>query len=260
MLPPVQAALLDWAINLMADVVELENYNKMNARNIAMVFAPNMTQVIGNIHYYYLQSIPCTHKYTNPRVFLLQMADPLTALMHAVQVMNFLRTLIVKTLKGREEAAAAPKALQSCSDSPNYRDETQIPENLQKPCIRTSQESVDHPMIDKAISDRFLSEAEQALHDNSKNHFEGQEKKCDMDHNKCYSGVSPFANDSNNRVNSSGKEFANRNAEGLFERFSFRKGVERLCRHPVFQLNRSLRKAPDVVAFDATREARQAWV
>jgi hypothetical protein len=55
MLPPVEAALLDWAINLMADVVELENYNKMNARNIAMVFAPNMTQVIGNIYYSYLQ-------------------------------------------------------------------------------------------------------------------------------------------------------------------------------------------------------------
>ena len=45
MLPPTEAALLDWAINLMADVVEHEHYNKMNARNIAMVFAPNMTQV-----------------------------------------------------------------------------------------------------------------------------------------------------------------------------------------------------------------------
>lgn len=32
------------------------------------------------------------------------MADPLTALMHAVQVMNFLKTLILRTLKGREEA------------------------------------------------------------------------------------------------------------------------------------------------------------
>lgn len=30
----------------MADVVEEEEANKMNARNIAMVFAPNMTQVI----------------------------------------------------------------------------------------------------------------------------------------------------------------------------------------------------------------------
>ncbi|XAR69761.1 hypothetical protein NMG60_11001471 [Bertholletia excelsa] len=75
-LPPTEAALLDWAINLMADVAQLEHLNKMNARNIAMVFAPNMTH----------------------------MADPLTALMHAVQVMNFLKTLIVRTLKEREDS------------------------------------------------------------------------------------------------------------------------------------------------------------
>ncbi|WVZ54364.1 hypothetical protein U9M48_005172 [Paspalum notatum var. saurae] len=75
-LPSSEAALLDWAVNLMADVVQEEQTNKMNARNIAMVFAPNMTQ----------------------------MADPLTALMYAVQVMNFLKMLIQKTLKGREES------------------------------------------------------------------------------------------------------------------------------------------------------------
>ncbi|CAM0903246.1 unnamed protein product [Alopecurus aequalis] len=232
MLPPVEAALLDWAINLMADVVELESYNKMNARNIAMVFAPNMTQ----------------------------MADPLTALMHAVQVMNFLRTLIIKTLNEREETAAAPETLQSCSDSPNDQDAPQMREHLEKPFSCSRRETIDHPMIDKAISEQLLSEAEQDLHQNSKNDFEGPEKKRDMEHNKCYSGVPPLHNDSSNRISSSGKEFGNRNAEGLFERFSFRKGVERLCRHPVFQLNRSLRKAPDVVAFDAPREARQAWV
>lgn len=44
-LRPTESALLNWAIDLMADVVEQEEYNKMNARNIAMVFAPNMTQV-----------------------------------------------------------------------------------------------------------------------------------------------------------------------------------------------------------------------
>lgn len=70
-LPPTQAALLDWVVNLMADVVQEEKVNKMNAHNVAMVFAPNMTQ----------------------------MSDPLTALMHAVQVMNFLKTLILKTLQ-----------------------------------------------------------------------------------------------------------------------------------------------------------------
>lgn len=45
LLPPTEAALLDWSINLMADVVQQEDANKMNARNIATVFAPNMTQV-----------------------------------------------------------------------------------------------------------------------------------------------------------------------------------------------------------------------
>ncbi|KAL5158881.1 Rho GTPase-activating protein 4 [Glycine soja] len=44
LLPPTEVALLDWAINLMADVTQMENLNNMNARYIAMVFAPNMTQ------------------------------------------------------------------------------------------------------------------------------------------------------------------------------------------------------------------------
>uniref|UniRef100_J3N641 Rho-GAP domain-containing protein n=1 Tax=Oryza brachyantha TaxID=4533 RepID=J3N641_ORYBR len=82
-LPPAEAALLEWAVNLMADVVQEEQINKMNARNIAMVFAPNMTQ----------------------------MSDPLTALMYAVQVMNFLKMLIQKTLKGRQESNLEDKSL-----------------------------------------------------------------------------------------------------------------------------------------------------
>ncbi|KAI5058335.1 hypothetical protein GOP47_0026505 [Adiantum capillus-veneris] len=81
MLPPTQGALLDWVVNLMADVVQEEDANKMNARNVAMVFAPNMTQ----------------------------MSDPLTALMHAVQVMNFLKTLILKTLQDRQVSSTGCK-------------------------------------------------------------------------------------------------------------------------------------------------------
>lgn len=38
---------------------------------------------------------------------LKQMSDPLTALMHAVQVMNLLKTLILKTLREREETATS---------------------------------------------------------------------------------------------------------------------------------------------------------
>ncbi|XP_047315673.1 rho GTPase-activating protein 5-like [Impatiens glandulifera] len=85
LLPPTEAALLDWGINLMTDVVKHEHLNKMNARNIAMVFAPNMTQ----------------------------MADPLTALLHAVQVMNLLKTLII--VKLRENSLPEMNRVFSCS-------------------------------------------------------------------------------------------------------------------------------------------------
>ncbi|MCL7050578.1 hypothetical protein MKW94_000624 [Papaver nudicaule] len=77
-LEPTQSALLNWAIDLMVDVVKEEEFNKMNARNIAMIFAPNMTQML----------------------------DPLTALMHAVQVMNLLKILIMKALRESDATAA----------------------------------------------------------------------------------------------------------------------------------------------------------
>ncbi|CAN1252107.1 Rho GTPase-activating protein 1 [Linum perenne] len=75
-LPPTESALLDWALNLMADVVEQEHANKMNTQSIATVFAPNMTQ----------------------------MDDPSSALMYAVQVMNFLKTLVTRTLRERQDS------------------------------------------------------------------------------------------------------------------------------------------------------------
>ncbi|KAJ0052149.1 hypothetical protein Pint_01081 [Pistacia integerrima] len=94
-LKPTEAALLNWAVDLMADVVEEEDSNKMNARNIAMVFAPNMTQ----------------------------MSDPLTALMHAVQVMNLLKTLITKTLREREDTATGGYSPMSSHSSGQQTDE-----------------------------------------------------------------------------------------------------------------------------------------
>ncbi|KAK4418204.1 Rho GTPase-activating protein 2 [Sesamum alatum] len=94
-LKPTESALLNWAVDLMADVVEQEESNKMNARNIAMVFAPNMTK----------------------------MSDPLTALMHAVQVMNLLKTLIMKTLRDRDEAADGGYSPLSSRSSDRQTDE-----------------------------------------------------------------------------------------------------------------------------------------
>ncbi|GJS84416.1 Rho GTPase-activating protein 5-like protein [Tanacetum coccineum] len=83
LLPPMETALLDWLINLMADVVQHEQFNKMVTHNIAMVFAPNMTQ----------------------------MTDPLTALMYVGQVMKFLKTLILKTLRERGGSVTNPSSV-----------------------------------------------------------------------------------------------------------------------------------------------------
>eukprot|EP00897_Mesotaenium_endlicherianum_P004864 jgi/Mesen1/4405/ME000225S03391 len=79
-LEPVEANLLDWAVDLMADVAAFEETNKMNAYNIAMVFAPNMTQ----------------------------RGDPLTALRHAVEVIKLLMILIARKQRLRSQPPEPP--------------------------------------------------------------------------------------------------------------------------------------------------------
>ncbi|KAF5750524.1 rho GTPase-activating protein 5-like [Tripterygium wilfordii] len=116
-LPPIEAALLDWTINLMADVAQMEHLNKMNARNVAMVFAPNMTQ----------------------------MSDPLTALMYAVQVMNFLKTLIIKTLREREDSIVDSTPL----SSPEPSDEDGHRSSLQPLSNKANEEAVEANEEDK---------------------------------------------------------------------------------------------------------------
>uniref|UniRef100_A0A7N0ZW48 Uncharacterized protein n=1 Tax=Kalanchoe fedtschenkoi TaxID=63787 RepID=A0A7N0ZW48_KALFE len=116
-LKPTESALLNWAVELMADVVEEEELNKMNARNVAMVFAPNMTQ----------------------------MSDPLTALMHAVQVMNLLKTLIMKTIREREEASdgysASPSPSSYSSQASDGGLDSQHETDMDCECTRPSMES-----------------------------------------------------------------------------------------------------------------------
>uniref|UniRef100_A0ACD5XHH6 Uncharacterized protein n=1 Tax=Avena sativa TaxID=4498 RepID=A0ACD5XHH6_AVESA len=82
-LAPAKAALLDWAVQLMADVASEEGRNRMSSRNVAMVFAPNMTQEM----------------------------DPLTALKYTVQVMNFLNLLIEQALRQRRQQHNKQKLL-----------------------------------------------------------------------------------------------------------------------------------------------------
>lgn len=100
----------------MADVAQLEYLNKMNARNVAMVFAPNMTQK----------------------------ADPLTALMHAVQVMNFLKTLIVVTLREREDfmLEQAPLTQLEPSDDSGHHHHSSLQPIFEEPNEANEEEQV----------------------------------------------------------------------------------------------------------------------
>ncbi|XP_047338331.1 rho GTPase-activating protein 3-like [Impatiens glandulifera] len=156
-LPSTEAALLDWAINLMADVVRHEHLNKMNPRNIAMVFAPNMTQ----------------------------MADPLTALLHAVQVMNLLKTLIVVTHREREELIG--------NKSRSLRTYIEDDSGGRSPILHRSELTDDRGrLIDFTPSKNLIND---------------------------YNGV--------------------RESEGILDKLKFKKGVRKLCKHPVFQLSKS---------------------
>ncbi|KAG6435172.1 hypothetical protein SASPL_100042 [Salvia splendens] len=124
-LQPTEGALLNWAVDLMADVVEHEESNKMNARNIAMVFSPNMTQ----------------------------MSDPLTALMHAVHVMNLLKTLITKTLRERDEAGDEGYSPSSSLSSERQSDEEEEEYDSQQEMETSYQESGSSPFnADSSLS------------------------------------------------------------------------------------------------------------
>ncbi|CAN1794126.1 Rho GTPase-activating protein 3 [Linum perenne] len=183
MLPPMEAALLDWAINLMADVVEHEQYNKMNARNVAMVFAPNMTQ----------------------------MADPLTALIHAVQVMNLLKTLITRTIREREESSAPKVTEQQPSSHPDS------PEQPRKP-ITTY-----HPHDSGNLSDSNTTSDEEEEEED----YQGSDSISVSSPTLCEMGT--FEDGCKELYLDDDNETRNR---------SLSKGMKRLCRHPIFQFNK----------------------
>ncbi|GMH00380.1 hypothetical protein Nepgr_002219 [Nepenthes gracilis] len=208
LLPPTEAALLDWAINLMVDVVQNECQNKMNARNIAMVFAPNMTQ----------------------------MADPLTALIHAVQVMNFLKTLIMKTLQEREESAPKARLFSAHSDSADI-----IHPYWSVPNLDTHHERMqDSCIIQPPNTSRLLRTSTlDRLEFSSKQKHPSLDKKYDDDdklRNSISGGSSPIMF-TGSCSGANGGEVV-----GILDRLNFRKGVKNLCRHPVFQLSKPVKK------------------
>ncbi|KAG0457086.1 hypothetical protein HPP92_021927 [Vanilla planifolia] len=221
-LPPTEAALLNWAVNLMADVVEYEHINKMNARNIAMVFAPNMTQ----------------------------MANPLTALIHAVQVMNFLKTLILTTLRERLSAAAEARQLHSyCGshrdgDSPDgfeHAGHSFLDVDKENSTIGASYVTSSGNLFSTLDSD---SDAEES--------FQSFEKRTETDDTEFISERwSPTLSNGPKRGDD------HRDVEGLLDRLNIKKRVKKLSTHPLFQLTRPTKEGEvDVVVFN---EGTEAW-
>ncbi|KAK6918193.1 Rho GTPase-activating protein domain [Dillenia turbinata] len=204
LLPSMEAALLDWAVNLMADVVQHAQQNKMNARNIAMVFAPNMTQ----------------------------MADPLTALIHAVQVMNLLKTLILKTQREREESAAKSGLLSPLVESPDHKG---APYSLNSNNV-TYEQAAAGMFLRSAALDRLESDSLEKCWNLDKSDAE--------DEFQSISGsCSPVKREMGPVEDRCSSEYNNGEVEGILDRLSLRKGVRRLCRHPVFQLSKPVKKS-----------------
>ncbi|KAJ8529327.1 hypothetical protein K7X08_036162 [Anisodus acutangulus] len=214
LLPPTEAALLDWAINLMADVVHNECYNKMNARNIAMVFAPNMTQ----------------------------MADPLTALIHAVQVMNLLKTLVMKTLRERKESHVTFQMQSSCANISSCMIDF----------LSTQSNGVltEEPVLDSYSSEKqTVGELSRSVNlDSTECESEEQFWNCRSTSDageECDSVVktSPDAAKRQTLESRFREGFDTEEVENTMIKFSLRKGMQKLYRHPVFQLSKPEKKS-----------------
>ena len=73
------------------------------------------------------------------------MADPLTALMYAVQVMNFLKTLIIRTLREREDSVveSSPRSkLEPSSDGNRHQSPLQSLQEDSSPEYQEAQETL----------------------------------------------------------------------------------------------------------------------
>lgn len=176
----------------------------------------------------------------------MQMADPLTALIHAVQVMNFLKTLILKTLREREELATKARLLSTCSDSPSEKAEPHYPNsNSGASCEQTLDGC---SRMDPAAGILLRTTTLDRLESDSEEKFWSFQKKSDGEDE--YESVSGGSTPAMYRMGALEKGckagYNNGEGEGILERLNLRKGVRKLCSHPVFQLSKSVKKSADI--------------
>lgn len=162
------------------------------------------------------------------------MADPLTALIHAVQVMNLLKTLILKILQEREESEARQQS--SCLDPPN-------PKTNMKSSNSTSGKSTKQPTntIASAASEDARCTSLDRVDYTSGGKFESFEEKDEEDEEEQYHSASGRSTPIRYGVGTLQSGY--REGYETSDWLSLRKGVRKLCRHPVFQLSKSTKKS-----------------
>lgn len=150
------------------------------------------------------------------------MADPLTALIHAVQVMNFLKTLIMRTLRERE--SNTPVSLLSlCKDSLSSNGNT-------------------HSSNPDKVGSLDGQETER-----EENFWIFQSKSDAAEEYESLSGEnSPLTYKERSMEGGFKDGYGNGEVEGVLDRLNFRKRVRKLCSHPMFQLAKSVKKSGGV--------------
>lgn len=179
------------------------------------------------------------------------MADPLTALIHAVQVMNLLKTLIMKALRERGDFNAIVGLLSSCGVSPSTKAEARILSSNPSATDCDHKETGNTNMLQSSTIGRLESEREEKLWS-----FNSKDAK-ESDYESSISAAKTPVKDS--KDNSCQEGYDNRESEGILSRLSFTKGVRRLYRHPLFQLNKVVKKSGTLSIVNTRGDGENVW-
>lgn len=182
----------------------------------------------------------------------MQTADPLTALIHAVQVMNFLKTLILKTLRERDESVAKARQLSSLSDSPSCKGDSH-PLKFDTEESSEQTEDQDTCATKTPVKSKF-----------SRASTLGRIEWCIEE--KLWSSEEKGNGGGRELESVSGGSSPSRSECGPLENrydgehwLRLRKGVRRLCRHPVFQLSKPTKKRASLGIVSAREGGGEAW-
>jgi len=178
------------------------------------------------------------------------MADPLTALIHAVQVMNFLKTLILKTLREREESIAKVRQLSMLLDSPSCKGDShplEIKNGEEESCEQADETcSRKSPVKSKFSRTSTLGRIEWCIEEKL---WRSEEKGNGGRESESVSACS----------SPSRYENGYRSIYDSEHWVRLRKGVRRLCRHPVFKLSKPTKKRASLGIVNTREEGGEAW-